>query len=171
MPPYSPIAIANSLISIAQKHGKRVTQMQLQKLVYIAHGWYLAINGKPLINSQVQAWQYGPVIPELYQATKMYGTAPIEGLIGVSSYSLFPEHDVSRLRVPDTDTDTWQLLEVIWERYGELSAAQLSALTHQEGTPWSYTWNELEGSKINGTDIPRDKIEEHFLALSRQRAN
>ncbi len=171
MPPYSPVTVANSLIYLAQKHSKRITQMQLQKLVYIAHGWYLAINGKPLINSQVQAWQYGPVIPELYQATKMYGADPINGFLGFSSDSLFPEHSASQLRVPDADADTWQLLEVIWNRYGQLSGAQLSALTHQDGTPWSFTWNELGGSEVKETDIPMKEIEKHFIELGKKRAN
>lgn len=145
--------------------------MQLQKLVYITHGWYLAINGKPLIKSQVQAWQYGPVVPELYQATKMYGAAPINGFLGSGSDSLFPEYNASQSRVPDNDADTWQLLEVIWDRYGKLSGAQLSELTHQAGTPWFYTWYELAGSEIDGTDIPMKKIEEHFIELGKKRAN
>ena len=40
--------------------------MKVLKLVYISHGFHLALTNDPLIKENVMAWQYGPVIPELY---------------------------------------------------------------------------------------------------------
>jgi uncharacterized phage-associated protein len=69
---YDAIAIANYFIEKSLATGKRLTPMQLVKLVYIAHGWYLARTGKPLLADAVQAWQFGPVIPTLYHEFKQF---------------------------------------------------------------------------------------------------
>ena len=47
--------------------GDDVTNLKVQKLVYYAQGFYLALNGKPLFNNDIKAWAHGPVVPELYQ--------------------------------------------------------------------------------------------------------
>jgi uncharacterized phage-associated protein len=70
---HNPIAIANYFIELA----KFITPMKLQKLVYFAHGWCLALADKPLINEKIEAWQYGPVVSSLYREFKKYGNEGI----------------------------------------------------------------------------------------------
>ena len=72
MADWSPV-IANEFIRRAASEGKSFTQMQLQKLVYIANGWNLAISGVPLTQDEPQAWDYGPVYPYLWKALRSYG--------------------------------------------------------------------------------------------------
>ena len=75
---YSARTVANYLIEAKSKEGGTPpTPMQLLKLVYIAHGWNLAINDRPLINDRVEAWRYGPVIPKIYQDLKQWGNTPV----------------------------------------------------------------------------------------------
>ena len=64
--PYDPKAIANYFLDLARAQEKALTPLKIQKLVYFANGWHLAIKGVPLINEQVEAWRFGPVIPSLY---------------------------------------------------------------------------------------------------------
>ena len=69
---YSAIAVANCFLDIADAQSRPITPLKIQKLVYIAHGWHLAIYEEPLIVELVEAWKWGPVIPLLYHEFKNF---------------------------------------------------------------------------------------------------
>jgi len=73
----SALAVANYFIKKGIDTKKSVSPMKLQKLVYFAHGWRLALYNSPLIDEAIQAWQYGPVIPGIYHEFKHYGNRDI----------------------------------------------------------------------------------------------
>ena len=75
---YSAKAIANYFLGLADAEKKPISHLKIQKLVYIAHGWYLAIKGEPLVGDEyAEAWQYGPVFPSLYHEFKIHGSGHI----------------------------------------------------------------------------------------------
>lgn len=147
--------------------------MHVQKLVFFAHGWHLAIRSEPLIDEQVEAWKFGPVIPSLYQAFREYGSQPI-----TSKYQpLHLNTDGGKWRFvwldpPSVDgsseaaTFTRGLLDKIWDIYGKYSAIQLSNMTHQPGTPWQVTVEKYGGSPPKHTDIPQEVIRTYFTNLA-----
>ena len=51
--------------------------LKLQKLVYYAQAWHLALRDVPLFEEDFEAWVHGPVIPALYQEYKKFGWRPI----------------------------------------------------------------------------------------------
>ena len=55
----------------------KVSNLELQKILYIAHMIYLGNESVPLIDENFEAWDYGPVIPELYQHVKGFGAKPV----------------------------------------------------------------------------------------------
>src|ERR1700755_230202 len=78
--PYLSMAVANEFLKRPSALGV-LTQMQLQKLTYIAHGWNLALNGARLVADDLKAWDYGQVFPWLYDHAKYFGKEPINRLI------------------------------------------------------------------------------------------
>lgn len=74
---YDVLTVADAILKIAKSKGVSLTPMQLMKLVYIAHGWSLGLRGIDLFRNRIEAWQYGPVMPDLYHATKQFGRNPI----------------------------------------------------------------------------------------------
>ena len=89
----SSITVANEFISLAKKDGYYFTPMQLLKLVYIAHGWMFGFFNEPLIDDDIEAWKYGPVIPNLYQAIKNYGSRQIEDIINLPFLKRFQNNE------------------------------------------------------------------------------
>ena len=75
---YDARAIANYFLERARLEGKSLDQMKLQKLVYYANGWHIAIKEEPWIDEQVEAWRYGPVIQSLRDAFREYGDQAID---------------------------------------------------------------------------------------------
>jgi len=141
--------VANEFIRLARADGRALTPLQIIKLVYIAHGWMLALYQRPLISDEVEAWKYGPAIPSLYHALKKYGSGAVTGTIGGSFFES-----------SDLDDDEKDVIEQVYGEYGHLNGIQLSRITHSPGTPWHETWtgqpNEL---------IPNDLIAEHYRQL------
>lgn len=148
---YNALHIANWFVRRAADEGRSVSIMSLLKLCYIAHGWRLEITGQPLFLNEIQAWQYGPVIPEVYHAFRRQGVV-VTG-----------EVQVDGVRLPDEDE---VFLEQIYSAYGHLSAFQLSDLTHVSGGPWDIA------TKAGGTyaPIPNELIRQHYES-KRQRVS
>lgn len=52
---------------ILQRFDDGISTMKLQKLLYLAQGWSLAITGRPLFDGGFEAWSSGPVNREIYE--------------------------------------------------------------------------------------------------------
>lgn len=156
---HSARSIANSFFKIAESQDKHLTNMQMQKLVYFAHGWHLALTGEPLLADAVKAWNFGPVIPPLYNSLKQYGNGLVTELIKRK------DPDTGEIKVveePESDY-VQKLLNRIWVVYGHKDGSQLSYLTHLPGSPWDITWKKEKFSVI-----PNELLKEHFLTLKAQ---
>lgn len=67
---YSARDIANWFLgAIDRDAGDAITHLKLQKLVYYAQAWSLALpaRGVPLFDEEMQAWAHGPVAESLFQ--------------------------------------------------------------------------------------------------------
>ncbi len=164
--PYDARVVANTFLHIASaKSRKQLTNMKLLKLVYIAHGWYLAYSGKSLIDEPAEAWTYGPVIPSVYSAWQMFRSEPITKYF--LSFNPFKGDEGAMEVAMVTDPTDYKFLERVWEGYGEFTAAQLSAMTHLKGTPWYEIWEG--GGKEQERQIPNDRILPYYQKLRRSR--
>ena len=149
--PYSALSVANRFLELAKRDGQQLTNMQLQKLVYIAHGWNLAITGRPLVYHDVQACQWGPVIPQLYHSLSRYGSGVVSAPIPTNDSPV------------DPNTQENAVIESVSKSYGRMSGLQLSAITHGAHTPWRKIRQETSGSPY--ADIPDGLIAEHYRQL------
>jgi uncharacterized phage-associated protein len=156
--------IANEFLKKPSAMG-RLTQMHLQKLVYIAHGWKLALTGEALADDVLEAWDYGPVFPDLYDHTKFNGRKPLSRLIRPSDGNPFiffgDDGSDESYKVDLSDTDR-EIIDRVWKKYGRLSAFKLSDLTHKVDTPWHKSFY----TKGKGSEIDRHDIEQHYKRLA-----
>lgn len=146
---YDVLTVADAILKIAKAKGQSLTPMQLMKLVYIAHGWSLGLRDVDLFRNRIEAWQYGPVMPDLYHATKQFGRNPIP-LDRVGDENQIP-----------VSFDDACFLRDVFDKYGHLSGIQLSYLTHQSGTPW----DEVYEPGVSQIEIPDRLIKGHYREL------
>lgn len=130
---YTPQHIANYFLS-RPKHD--ITNLKLNKLVYIAYGWALAL-GTKLFDEPIKAWRFGPVIPTLYYEFKHFRGEKINCLSTIKDFWI--ERKMLVPKIPEEKKDILNFLEYIWKDY-DLTAQKLVNLTHNKGTPWWDTY-------------------------------
>ncbi|MFM6174756.1 MAG: Panacea domain-containing protein [Sphaerospermopsis kisseleviana] len=77
--------VAKYFIRLAHETGSFISNLKLQKLVYYAQAWHLALFEQPLFNEDFEAWIHGPVVPELYHYYKKFGWRNISITAGKKS--------------------------------------------------------------------------------------
>lgn len=147
MPLSDVMTVADDILRAAKARGLHITPLQLMKLTYIAHGCSLGSGLGDLFDSRIEAWKYGPVIPELYHATKTWGRNAI------------PHTHIFDGRALSGDAAA--IVDRVLDKYGQLSGSALSTLTHKPGTPWSKVYRD----GVFNIEIPDRDIEEHYRKL------
>jgi uncharacterized phage-associated protein len=146
---YPATRIANAIVALGARQNLTFTPLQVIKLVFIAHGWTLALLDKPLANERAAAWLYGPVFPQLYHELKEYRARPVP----------IPNDNFSGFLANERE-----ILEEVVHIYGKFSGGQLSHMTHLPGTPWYKIWNEFGQNH----EIPDSLIQDYYKALARE---
>lgn len=139
--------VANYILHLDKVHdedGAGISNLKLQKLVYYAQGFFLAIFGRQLFDEEIEAWTHGPVVPALYHHYKGCGKAPI---------SCDPSFDTNSL-----ESEEKELIEEVFEVFGKYTAWKLREMTHED-----QPWIEHEGADIDAAKIiPKEKLFEFF---------
>lgn len=145
---YSASEIAQYFIHYANlEEDGLVTNLKLQKLLYYAQGFHLALFDRPLFSENIEAWQSGPVVPEIYRYYKIHGRSPL------------PEPEDFN---PETiDVETHELLDEVYGVFGKYTGTVLANLTHQE-KPWLNT----EQNQVISHDLMRDYFKTQLVTAA-----
>lgn len=156
------LAVANYLLKLAKEKGIDLQPLKLMKLVYIAHGFMLALFDRSALNprfDRVEAWKYGPVIPSVYHSFKCYG----KGNIDKPTTVFVPTDDGKDfdVKTPMLEDESLQLAcEAALSNYGKYTGSRLVEMLHLKGTPWQRFY--IEG---RNTEIPDEETKDFFVAL------
>jgi uncharacterized phage-associated protein len=121
------LEVARYFLSLTDEDaGELISNLKLQKLLYYAQGFHLAIYGKPLFPEPMEAWAHGPVVAEVYHKYKDYDGNPI------------PSEEVD---FDVFDDEQAEFLNDIYCTFGQYSAWKLREMTHDE-PPWKDAYNE-----------------------------
>ena len=123
------LPVANWFIGASKENGQEITAMKLQKLVYIAYGYCLALYGRPLVREQVAVWHWGPGFRGIYDFAGAFGSGPIPSCLSLLDGCPTLREDDPRI----------SLLRLIWETHGKCSSSQLAQLVNETGGPWDET--------------------------------
>lgn len=147
--------IVNTILIRAKQENIPITPMKLQKLVYFIYGAYLLKTGTPLFSERFEKWQYGPVIGDIYQAFKEYGSREIKSYMPDVNGN-FQMIDLSTAPCLATQFNN------VWDRFSAKSGIELSKITHNKSGAWFKAYESKE-TLLKDEDI-LDEMKGHFNA-------
>src|SRR5580693_3570184 len=139
----SPAHTANFLLVECRERGDVLTNLKLQKLLYYAQAWYLALRGKELFAEEFQAWVHGPALPSQYQRFKKFEWRPIV------------QEGISRPKVKDPDILA-HLIEIV-DVFGVETASALEMMTHNE-KPWQEARKGIPIDQVSKQIISKESM-------------
>jgi uncharacterized phage-associated protein len=164
---YSAPRVANTVLAICKERGiSDLSPLKLQKLVYYAHAWHLAIHKRPLLADQVEAWTYGPVVAHIYHSLKAHKAANVtDPLIDLVHTGDGKVKVIRDNRIPESDTEANEVVSEVIDVYGKYTAIQLSNLSHASDEAWAEVLRATDGGPMpRGLVIPDDLIQRVFAA-------
>lgn len=130
--------------AMGEYSGWSLSNLEMQKLLYIAHMFHLGIHGSPLVYGNFEAWDLGPVHPVLYHKAKIFGARPVRNIF----------RSIPKL---EEGTELGTLNNTVKELMN-LDSAMLVNITHWHGGAWAR--NYVPGKR--GTIIPDSHIEDEY---------
>ena len=120
---HSAETIANYLILKASEDdgGELLSNLKLQKLLYYSQAFFYAKYETPLFSEKIEAWHYGPVVPEIYRKYKQCGSGSISVKDISNKFNFTNEQK--------------EMIDEVFEYFGQFSASKLVTITHAE-PPW-----------------------------------
>ena len=151
----SSLLISDYILTLAAKKNIQLTQFQIIKLVFIAHGRHLAIMGEPLISDRIEAWKHGPVIPVLYQELRVYGDSPVQHL----RYCGTPTNSDIRGEFFHSvlSNEDRAIIGGVVDDYGDWTMSEMYQLCHEDGSPWHTCY-----TGEYGVEIPDNVIRQYY---------
>jgi len=141
------VGINSAARRLCARAGWAITNLKIQKLLYLAQMFHLGATGQRLINTQFEAWDFGPVEPSLYRTVKIFGDKPIEDVF-------FHAREI------DSATSEAQYLDNVCDQLANWTPAKLVSITH-----WSKgAWAKHYVPGIKGIIIPDQDIVDEYRA-------
>lgn len=135
--------LAKYVVNFMCKRNTPVSNLQLQKILYYINGRYYQRYNTFLIEDKFLAYPYGPVLRNVYNEFKRYGSS-----------SIIEEHDTPLC--PEAQPHEQTVQEDI-VHYSEISIFELVKASHRPGTAWYETEQNFGLFKeIGENDIERE---------------
>jgi len=132
------------------KFSDDITPLALQKLLYYAQGFCIALYDEYLFNDDCEAWIHGPVYRNIYYKYMVYGRDQIEKTGEDFEFDLSQNEE--------------ELLNSIISYFGCYSGKILERMTHIE-RPWREARDGLHDKEISNVIIVKDSIKEYFTNI------
>ena len=120
-----------------------LTNLKLQKMLFFAQSEYLKKYKQPLFDEPIEAWQYGPVVSEVYEMLKH-----------CQSY-VITELDMDTSFADELTQQEVEFLDNFFDRYMKYSAWELVSRTHKTGSAWDKVYQKGKGDR---QEIPLTSI-------------
>lgn len=141
---YNALSVARYIIDYCNEQGMGVSNLKLQKILYFVQAEFLVStpNSRPCFRDKIEAWDFGPVVPNVYHQYKIFGSASIPPRINERLTPYLEEIlPADQLKI-----------NAIVDETSRYSASQLVAITHHQ-TPWMSAYRRGFNNEITNESI------------------
>ena len=131
--------IADYVLVYGDKHNYFLSNLKLQKLLYMIQAYFLIVKDKPCFFNPIEAWDFGSVVPEVYSCYKFFGSTTIPA----PKYKNF-----------DITKKDKKLINEVVDEFKEYTSVDLMKLIHNQ-TPYQEAFK-------NKTVISIDSLRRFF---------
>ena len=141
---YGALKIARYIIQRCNLENKTISNLKLQKILYFVQAEFLVVKGQPCFQEDIEAWDFGPVVPEVYHSYKVFGSSNIPAI----------GRQIKVIGISEKDR---KLIDGIVDECAQYSASALVEITHHQ-TPWIEAYHKPGYNNV----ISLDSIREYF---------
>lgn len=124
--------VAEYVITYSEDKDYGISNLKLQKILYLIQAYFLMQTKKPCFSEEIEAWDFGPVIPEVYRRYKQFGSTDIQ---------------IRCLSIEETQKgfgkEDRKRINAVIDKFADFSAADLTILT-QNQAPWDEAFDRKE---------------------------
>lgn len=140
---YSAIDVSRYIIWYCKRNGYSISNLKLQKILYFVQADFLVSLGIPCFEEEIEAWDFGPVVSDVYHEFKIYGNSNI------------PSSECQNAEILILKKDR-EVIEEMVDQCVRYSASALVEITHNQAP-----WNDVYEKYCNNT-ISKESIKEYF---------
>ena len=152
---YKAIDIARYVIYYCNQNSYSISNLKLQKLLYFIQAHFLLEKDEECFTDNIEAWDFGPVIPNVYYEYKLYGSINIPNQKIYEELDIYPKTGKVEFTKKEINYDIICyadkcLINSLLNRFGDCSSTYLTQISINQ-KPWinAYVKN---GHKIISTD-------------------
>lgn len=113
--------VATYIIKKCDNDNLVMSNLKLQKVLYFLQAEFLITKGEPCFEDTIEAWDFGPVVPNVYKKYLVYGCAMIPAM---------------HMEVPDVFyAEDKKIIDNMIKELSKYSTTTLVEITHQQ-KPW-----------------------------------
>lgn len=147
---FSALDIAKYVLKRQEEYPMGISNLKLQKLLYYIQAYHLVFTGNPIFEDAIEAWEYGPVVPDVYKYYKSYG------------FDLLP---VPPDKIQIDNVDSIGVISSVLSTYGDRTAMELVYKTHTED-PWMNSYQPGENNVI-----PHSLLKKYYKKFTKKNGN
>lgn len=133
------ISAISAAKALCEETGWSISNLALQKMLYIAHMLYYGRTGEPLIRDSFEAWDYGPVVPSVYHRAKAFGSDSVRNVF----------HGAKQIE----DKRAREAIQQTVAALRDKRPGELVAITHWDGGAWAKHYTNGRNAIIPHEDI------------------
>ncbi len=155
---YNVLDVCRYVINYSNEKDYGISNLKLQKILYFIQAYFLSYteSHKPCFAEEIEAWDFGPVVPAAYHEYKQYGSGDIPTITSYINFDVDNIWEISRVDFNDDCIceDDKAIINGVVDKFSDYSATDLVTLTHNQA-PWKDAYEPHKNKEITIDAIRR----------------